>query len=422
MNAKPSVESQGGSPVSPPDDTLKPTRLLLIAVGALFLQQTLVAMSRLVMPVMMPVIAEDLGINPAYIGAYSGILSASAVLMAMAAGGFIERLGAWRVCQVALVLAGIGMFVAMPGFLILFAIAAVLVSPAPGMSTPASSHVLAGQCTPKQAPFYFSIKQTGVPAGGLLAGILVPFLALNLGWQGALMVTGVLYIAVGLLLQPFRGAFDVDRHPGHRSFLADAKQTLKLITSDGRLRELVVAAFTFVGLQSCFDTFFTAYLVNGLGHPLTIAGTVFAVGQGVAIFTRILWGTMAGRIATPRQVLAGLGLAMAASAVGVGLFAPAWPILTIGIVAVLYTATAFSWHGVLLAEVARLAPPGRVGATTGGLLVFIMASSTLYPLALGAIVGLTGSYGAGYMIAAVPALLVGIRMLRRRDKPVDETA
>ncbi len=422
MNAKPSADLQGESPASPPDDTLKPTRLLLIAVGALFVQQTLVSMSRLVMPVMMPVVAEDLGINPAFIGAYSGILSASAVVMAMAAGGFIERLGAWRLCQVALILAGVGMFIAVPGFWILFAISAVLISPGPGMSTPASSHVLAGQCTARQAPFYFSIKQTGVPAGGLLAGMLVPFLALNFGWQGALVATGALYIAVALLLQPFRSSYDLDPHPGHRSFLADAKQTLKLVTSDRHLRELVLASFTFVGLQSCFDTFFTTYLVKGLGHPLTVAGTVFAVGQGVAIFTRILWGTMAGRFATPRQVLAGLGMAMAAAAVGVGLFAPSWPIVTIGIIAVLYTATAFSWHGVLLAEVARLAPPGRVGATTGGLLVFIMTSSTLYPLALGAIVGATGSYGIGYMVAAVPALVVGIRLLRRRDEPTDEAA
>ena len=228
------------------------------------------------------------------------------------------------------------------------------------------------------------------------------------------MATGAFYVVIALILQPFRGEFDRDRHPGHRSFLADAKETLKTVTSNARLRELILAAFAFAGLHTSFDTFFTTYMVEGLGHPLITAGTIFGVAQGVAIVTRILWGGIAGRFVPPRQVLAGLGLGMTAAAVGVGLFAQDWPILAIGAVSVLYTATAFSWHGVMLAEVARLAPPGRVGATTGGLLVFIMASATLYPLVLGAIVGMTGSYGIGYIVAAVPALLVGIRLARPR--------
>ncbi len=422
MSAEPDSDPVDSTPAPPPAEGTKPTRLLLIAVGLLFLQQTMVAMSRLVLPVMAPVVSEDLGINPAYIGAYSGILSSSAVFMAMAAGGMVERLGAWRVCQVALVLMGVGLFLAAPGFLPLFALSAILISPGPGMSTPASSHVLAGQCTSKQAPFYFSIKQTGVPAGGLLAGLLVPFLALQFGWQGAFVATGVLYLAISLILQPFRGEFDRDRHPGHRSFLADAKETLKTVTSNDRLRELVLAAFAFVGLHAAFDTFFTTYMVKGLGHSLITAGTIFGVAQGVAIVTRILWGGIAGRFATPRQVLAGLGLGMAVAAVGVGLFARDWPVLAIGAVSILYTATAFSWHGVMLAEVARLAPPGRVGATTGGLLVFIMASATLYPLAIGVIVGMTGNYGIGYFVAAVPALLVGLKLLRRRGDETGETA
>jgi hypothetical protein len=112
-------------------------------------------------------------------------------------------------------------------------------------------------------------------------------------------------------------------------------------------------------------------------------------------------------------VLAGLGLVMAAGSVAMGLVAPGWSVSAVTAVAVVYTATAFSWHGVLLAEVARLAPAGRVGATTGGVIVFIMGSATLYPLVFAAILAVSGSYGAGYLIAAIPALIVGIGLLRR---------
>jgi MFS family permease len=398
----------------------KPTRLLLIAVSVLFVQQTFISLSRLILPVLAPVISEELAINPALVGAYSGILSSAAMVLAMGAGGFIERFGGWRMCQIALLATGVAMFMAAPGVLILFAVSAVLIGPGPGVSTPASSHVLSRHCPPKRAPFFFSIKQTGVPAGGLLAGLLVPFLAMQFGWRGAFLATGVLYVFLALLLQPFRAQFDDDRHAGRRSFLADARATLRAATADSRMRHLVMAAFAFVGLQGLFDSFFVTYLVNGLGHSLTTAGTVFSVAQGVAVVTRILWGAIAGAWASPRVVLAGLGLVMAGAAAAMGLMASAWSVTAIMAVAVVYTATAFSWHGVLLAEVARLAPAGRVGATTGGVMVFIMASATLYPLVFAGILAISGSFGVGYLVAAIPALIVGLGLLRRTEgKPSD---
>jgi len=392
------------------------TRLLVIAIIGLFAQQTFVAMSRLVLPVLAPVVSEELAINPALIGAYSGILSSAAIVTAMGAGGFIERFGPWRMCQITLIVAAAGFAVALPGTVILFAVSAVLISLGPGVSTAASSHVLARYCPPKQAPFFFSIKQTGVPAGGLLAGALVPLLAQQYGWRGAFAVVAVLYLLLGLALQPFRAEFDGGRHPGHRSFLADARATLRLLAHDSRLREMVVASFTFVGLQAVCDSFFVIYLVKGLSHSLTTAGTVFAVAQGAAIVTRILWGWIAGRVTTPRRVLAGLGLGMAIASTVLGLFSPSWPLAVIIAVAIMYTGTAYGWNGVLLAEIARLAPPDRVGATTGGVLACIMAGATAYPLLFAAIVWVSDAYGATFILVAAPALVVGLRLLRdRRD-------
>ncbi len=388
------------------------SRLLLIAVAALFTQQTFVVLSRLVLPVLAPAISADLGLNPALIGAYAGILSSVAMVLAIGAGGFIERFGAWRMCQFALLAGGVAMLAAAPGHLALFALSAVLISPGPGISTAASSHILARHCPPSRAPLFFSLKQTGVPAGGLLAGVLVPYLALQFGWRGAFLATALLYVGLALLLQPFRAEFDADRHPSHRSFLTDARETLRAAITEPPLRSLVLAAFAFVGLQAIFDSFFVIHLVDGLGYSLTAAGVVFSISQAVAVATRILWGWIAGAFVAPRFVLAGLGLVMAAAAATMALAGSGWPIAAVAAVAVVYTATAYSWHGVLLAEVARLAPAGRVGATTGGVIAFIMASATLYPLLFAAILAGAESYAPGYLLAGLPALAVAIRLLR----------
>jgi len=335
------------------------------------------------------------------------------MILALGAGGFIERFGGWRLCQFTLLAMSAAMLVATPGLLVLFAVSALLISPGPGVSTPAGSHILARHCPPRQAPLFFSIKQTSVPVGGLLAGMLLPFLALRFGWRGAFLATGILYVLLALLLQPFRSAFDSDRHAGRRAFLADARATMTMATTNPGLRHLVLAAVTFVGLQALFESFFVIYLVKGLDHSLTDAGTAFSMAQGVAIVTRILWGGIAGSLVPPRLVLAGLGLVMAVAAVAMALLAPGWSMGAVMAVAVVYTTTAFSWHGVLLAEVARLAPPGQVGATTGGVLVFMLGSATLYPFVFAAILASSGSYGAGFLIAAVPVLIAAIRLFWR---------
>jgi hypothetical protein len=105
---------------------------------------------------------------------------------------------------------------------------------------------------------------------------------------------------------------------------------------------------------------------------------------------------------------------MAASVAATGLYSAAWPMAAIGLVGAVVSATAVSWHGILLSETARLAPAGRVGAVTGGVLSFGQIGAFAGPLLFSLLLHLTGGYGAGWAVCAVPALWVGISLLRRR--------
>jgi MFS family permease len=71
----------------------------------------------------------------------------------------------------------------------------------------------------------------------------------------------------------------------------------------------------------------------------------------------------------------------------------------------------------MLSEAARLAPPGRVGAVTGGMLAFGQIGALSGPAVFSLLLGLFGGYGAGWMACAVPAVLVGLNMFRQA-KPV----
>jgi hypothetical protein len=83
-----------------------------------------------------------------------------------------------------------------------------------------------------------------------------------------------------------------------------------------------------------------------------------------------------------------------------------------GLVGAVLSATAMSWHGILLSETARLAPVGSAGAVTGGVLSFGQIGALMGPSAFALLLGVTGGYSIGWALCAVPALWVGVSLLR----------
>ena len=81
-------------------------------------------------------------------------------------------------------------------------------------------------------------------------------------------------------------------------------------------------------------------------------------------------------------------------------------------IAVLYNMTAISWHGILLAEIARLAPKEQVGAVTGGVLSFTSVAMMIYPAIYGFLLATTGSYRVGFLLGAIPSFAAFLIFIR----------
>ncbi|MGE4043868.1 MAG: MFS transporter [Acetobacteraceae bacterium] len=391
---------------------------MLLALGSMFLQQTFVSIGRVLPAVLAPVIIKDLSLDPAWVGVYFSVTAASSLMGQMGCGSFIIRYGPLRMSQVALVMLAFGMAVAAEGGMLGFALSAVIGGTGAAVSTPTSSQLL-GKVSPRRlAPLIFSIKQTAVPAGLLLGGSLGPSLTHDLGWRGAMLVTAGACFAFVFMLQPLRRRFDADRDPSRAFRLSDFKTTITSVLVRRDLRSLSFACFAFNGIQQVFTAYFVVYLTH-LGYSLVAAGFVFSTVVAIAVPGRILWGWLGSFYIAPRLVMAGLALGMACSVAMTGLFTEAWPVIGIGIVAGVLSATAMSWHGILLSETARLAPEGMAGSVTGGVLSFGQMGALLGPIAYSALLSGTGSYGWGWAVCSIPALLVGITLLRQgRNRPV----
>jgi hypothetical protein len=92
---------------------------------------------------------------------------------------------------------------------------------------------------------------------------------------------------------------------------------------------------------------------------------------------------------------------------------PDWPRGLLFAYAIVFGATAVGWNGVWLAEIARLAPPGRTSEATGGCLFFTFLGVVVTPPAFNAVYAASASYSVAYAVFSVPALAVGAWLLVR---------
>src|SRR5260370_436912 len=88
---------------------------MLIALGAMFVQQTFGSISKTLPAIIAPLVILELHTDAAWVGLYYGLSAASALLGQMGCGSFIIRYGALRVSQVSLALLAGGMALAAEG-------------------------------------------------------------------------------------------------------------------------------------------------------------------------------------------------------------------------------------------------------------------------------------------------------------------
>ena len=212
------------------------------------------------------------------------------------------------------------------------------------------------------------------------------------------------------VLEPWRARFDTDRDPTAPLGLAAIGETVRSAWSPG-IGGITAMAMCYVGLQFVHTTFVVVFLVETQGRSLAAAGGLFSLGTLVAIPGRILWGWLGGRHVAPRRLLAGIGFGTAAAFVALAALPAAASDPLVLAAVVLNSATVMAFHGLMLAEVARLAPPGRAGQVTGGVLFFAQIGQIVLPPLFG-LVAVAAGYAWAWMVFALPALVMGAWLWR----------
>jgi MFS family permease len=394
----------------------------LAALGATMLMQLVASFMGQSLPVIAPLMMASTGLAPERVGNLSSLTALATVLYLMIGGVFLSRMGPVRMLQLGTAMAVTALLVASLGQAWAIFLAAFMLGLGYGPTPPAGSRMLAATAPPAHRSLIFSIKQAGAPAGGALAGIIAAPVALAYGWPAALMLAFGVGVFAILVIQPLRPAFDAERNRAQRLGL-DAifspqaiRAPMAALRQNPLLPRVTLLSVSFAIAQGCLFSFTVTWLVEKRGLDLVLAGTVFAGMQLAGVVARILLGWVADRTGNALANLVAQGFGAGAAILALALLpadAGFWPLALIAVLCGFFGA---SWNGISLAEVARLAPPGKVAEATAGSTIFVFLGYVAGPSIFATLVSLTGSWTLPQILVAaqllVMATLVGFSLRR----------
>ena len=384
-------------------------------VAAVILLQTAAAFVLHSLPTTAPALIALHGWSDSTIGYLMALAMASSIVFMLASGDTIRRYGPIRTVQAGLLITAAGLVLLPLPLALAPLVTVLLIGIGYGPATPAASEVLQRFSPPRHRAFIFSVKQAGVPFGGVVAGLVLPWLVTRHGWVGVVLVTAAVPIAAVLTAQAFRGQADHNRipggatpMPGRRSGLLTPILTLR---SGPGLPVLACVGGCLAVTQGVFNAFLIAYLAGDLGLAFSTAGVVFSAMQAGGFIGRLIFGWVADRLGSGVVVVRIAAAGSIASALVVAFADATWGASTLVALGAAIGIVGAGWNGVQLSEIARRSPPSAISETAAGATTFVFAGFVLGPAGFGLALSQVGSFSHVFAgLAVVPALALALSL------------
>src|SRR5690606_31846380 len=395
----------------------RPLLALAVTLGAQFL----VTIALTVPSVLAPEVAPLLGLPAARVGLFVGLCYLCAMSSGLVAGSRIAGIGPVRTSQWAIAAAGLGLVAVALGGAWMLLPAAIVIGAAYGLTNPAAAIVLGEHAPIERRGLFFSTKQTAVPLGIAVTGVLAPALYSLLGWRGAVAALGAACIVGAFALGRTRRDFDRPQPLPPRPDQAWRIVVDPLMAGlrNPALRRLGIVSFAYALTQVCFLTFLVSFLSVEHGFALALAAGVLAAAQITSVFSRIFFGWVADRWIPPGRLLPLLGIGMAVACALLGRL-PVDAALALTVAVAMFCAlTAVGWNGVFFAELARVAPPGGLAAATGTTQFMTFCGGMSGPVLFSEVINQGAAFGTTFQgLALVPlaAALFAWRAVRRERR------
>jgi MFS family permease len=353
------------------------------------------------------------------IGHVAGVMFAGALLPTLLSGAVIPLIGPVRVNQITTCIAALGLLVATVGSWPALLIGGVIVGAGYGPGAPAASAVLAHHTALARRGLIFSVRQSGAPLGGLLAGAMLPVIAVAFGTTEAILAAAAFSVLAAIIVQTVRNALDAPLLSKKRPSRANVLGNLSIrssLAAHADLPRVTYNGFAAAAAQGSVFALMVTFLVERGGLDLITAGFVFAAMNVAGVVARIALGYASDGFVSAQTLLAMLAAVGVCALALLLALAGQLPLAAVLALASIIGATISGWNGVLMAELARLAPPELVGSVSAAAVTCIYLGYMVGPIVTSAVVGASGSYLWGFapvVLALLAAAAAQVQYHRR---------
>lgn len=358
--------------------------------------------------VLAPAVAPGLGLSESLVGLFVGTAYLVAMLAGLATGPWVGRLGAAGLSQWMLGFLLLGAVAVSSGWPLMILLGAALMGVPNGMTNPAAAELLGRHAPTSATGSFFALKQTAVPVGVGLGGLLLPLGLALVGWQMTLWIMGAACLVLALVMQPSVRVLDAGRR--RDAVVLGARQTLRAAWRVPALRRLGLVSLVYAMTQQAFLAYVVSMLTLRHGLSLPVAAGMLAASQVACSVMRIGLGPVADRWIAPSRLLALVG-----TATFLGCLLMAWLPTSAGLTGLTLAvvgcgAFAMGWNGLYFSELVLRVPREQVAAAAGGTQFFTFLGSMSGPVVFGVLLQAGLSYPVVYSVFAFIALSGAVMM------------
>jgi nitrate/nitrite transporter NarK len=263
-----------------------------------------------------------------------------------------------------------------------------------GMTMVLTTKALADWFPPERRATVIGAKFLAHSSAGSLAGLVLPTVALGLGWRQAFAAVGSLLLATaGCALCGYH-----DRRQARPPTVPQVAAASRCLWRNPDFCRLLMTGFLLGGTFFTFTGYLTLYLHERLEYPPVFAGSLLALAHGTAAACRVPYGWVSDRwLRDDRRVLLrGMMVVAIGALLVLVLLPPGTPAPVLATVIFLYGASGLAPGGLYHTLATEQAGRDTQGLGAGLASTLLQLGGTVTPPVFGALVDATGSYTAAW--------------------------
>lgn len=369
-----------------------------------------------------PFIVADLGLTKAMMGFAGGSVNIGMSFTSVMAGRIADKKGERKVLLFGSSMASLAIiFTSRFNSYVPLVIFLMITGAFCSVPTPAGSKAITKWFPPAQIGLALGLRQTGIPIGGFLGAMLLPYIALNWGWRTALATAGVLLFCGGLVCYSL-----YREHPrtleNKSSGRAVKKEEEWSFLHNKSFWYAEITAIVFLGAQYVLLTYLVLFLKETAGISIKMASLCLAVSQLGGIFARIILGIVSDFYLKGARKPAFIfeGFLLVSTLLVLSTFTGTTPFWMAVLVSWFFGMSAMGWNGILIALIMKLAKKEQGGAIVGVSLSAMQLGVLFIPPLFGYIIDITGSYRLSFIALALVSLLATFLIFKINEPELAE--